>query len=608
MIKFLTSCLLILMVSPLFSQIFYYPFNNGNTDNQINNGFGTIITQQTSPTSDALGNSNSALSFSGSAPQIWVNSGDLIDFGLTTSFSFVTDFYSNSAAEQDLFRDLLANGNGWQIGFYDNSGYVTFEAGEGSSSISVRTEDIYNDGEWHQLALIVNKADLTIQIYVDGVPSDLVAQVCGEELTGSIVSIEGCNFNANEDNTSLTTLGEDLLGGMDEISLYSSVLSTDDIEMGFASSFIGQAELDSPSNNAEGLNPEAVLLEWDDFGSALSYEIEYDTNTNFPAAVQLSSATNSVAAVFLNVDTEYFWRVRAITDLGESLYSDVWSFNTQELLTGVPSLTSPSNNIENINPQGIQLNWSNLNDALTYTVQYDISLDFSTSVEVPASSSDYDLPTLDEGTTYYWRVQGINDVSISEYSDTWSFSTASALISAPVLASPASGATDVPFVNLPLTWNSLNGAEDYTLEYSESNSFLSPDVVNVDGLSSTLEALTGSTTYYWRVKAENSIGSSPYSDVWSFTTEVNSSVEELDIKVLVNIYPNPVSDFLSLKCSSSPQNIMVLDMQGAEVAEIEKVQMEDKLTIIKTTKLSSGCYILRVEFEKYTQNVRFTKD
>jgi len=424
MIKYFTSCVLVLLVSPLFSQIFYYPFNNGNTDNQIGNDFNTIIAQQTSPTSDALGNTNSALSFSGGSPQIWVNSGDLIDFGLSTSFSFVTDFYSNSSAEQDLFRDLLSNGNGWQIGFYDNSGYITLEAGEGASSISVRTEGIYNDGEWHQLALIVNKVDLTIQIYIDGTPSNLVAEVCGEELTGVVVSIQGCNFNANEDNTTLTTLGEDLVGGMDEISLYSSVLNADDIQMGFASSFIGQPGLDSPLDNASGLNPEAVLLDWDDFSSALSYEIEYDANANFLASIQLTSATSSVTASFLNVDTEYFWRVRAITDLGESLYSSVWSFNTQSVLVDSPSLTSPSNNSEGINPQGIQLNWSNLNEALTYTVQYDVNLDFSTSVEASTSSSDYDLPTLEEATIYYWRVKGRNDVSTSEYSDTWSFSTA----------------------------------------------------------------------------------------------------------------------------------------------------------------------------------------
>jgi len=127
-------------------------------------------------------------------------------------------------------------------------------------------------------------------------------------------------------------------------------------------------------------------------------------------------------------------------------------------------------------------------------------------------------------------------------------------------------------------------------------------------LTSTIGLLTGSTTYYWRVKAENSVGSSPYSDVWSFTTEVNSSIEELGTAEVVAIYPNPVSDFLNLKCSATPQSIMVFDMQGAEVAEVEKVQLEEGLTVIKTSSLSSGLYILSLEFSNNSQTLRFAKD
>ncbi|NND78041.1 MAG: hypothetical protein HKN39_07650 [Flavobacteriales bacterium] len=60
-----------------------------------------------------LGNVNSALNFSGSGSELWIDSGDMIDFGLTTSFSFVTDFKTVSSATQYFFRDLLTKGNGW---------------------------------------------------------------------------------------------------------------------------------------------------------------------------------------------------------------------------------------------------------------------------------------------------------------------------------------------------------------------------------------------------------------------------------------------------------------------------------------------------------------
>src|SRR3989442_6023330 len=90
---------------------------------------------------------------------------------------------------------------------------------------------------------------------------------------------------------------------------------------------------------------------------------------------------------------------------------------------------------------------------------------------------------------------------------------------APVLASPASGATGVA-LSSTLNWNTSTGAASYQLQVSASSAFTST-VVDQSNLSATSRAITGlqnSTTYYWRANATNSSGTSAWSTVSGFTT------------------------------------------------------------------------------------------
>lgn len=224
--------------------IAYYPFNNGNTENQAPTSFSTLFAQQTTPTANAMGVASQALAFSGSAPQLWVNSNGLIDFGLTTSFSFVTDFKSGSSANQEFFSDLLISGVGWKIGFFNNTGHITFETGAGATAISVHTTTVYNDLAWHQVALLVDKSALNIRIYVDGELQDLEGTVCGASVAANTIDIGTCNFNANENNDQLTDFGGGLQGALDEIRLYGRLLTEGDVEQAYTLSFGGTVALE----------------------------------------------------------------------------------------------------------------------------------------------------------------------------------------------------------------------------------------------------------------------------------------------------------------------------------------------------------------------------
>jgi len=94
---------------------------------------------------------------------------------------------------------------------------------------------------------------------------------------------------------------------------------------------------------------------------------------------------------------------------------------------------------------------------------------------------------------------------------------------APTLKSPTSGST-VPTLTPRLEWNASNGATDYGLQVSTTSSFttLLVDQTGITDLYYDIApgTLSWNASYYWRVNAKNSYGTSSWSSYWYFTAAV----------------------------------------------------------------------------------------
>jgi hypothetical protein len=119
-----------------------------------------------------------------------------------------------------------------------------------------------------------------------------------------------------------------------------------------------------------------------------------------------------------------------------------------------------------------------------------------------------------------WENQGLYQIYVVYYYHSSGPVTAPA---SPSLASPSNGATG-QFTAPTLSWNTSSGATSYRLQVSATSGFTTLDVDQsaISGTSFAAPGLQYGTTYYWRVSASNSGGSSGFSAIWSFTTQAQS--------------------------------------------------------------------------------------
>jgi uncharacterized protein YjdB len=90
---------------------------------------------------------------------------------------------------------------------------------------------------------------------------------------------------------------------------------------------------------------------------------------------------------------------------------------------------------------------------------------------------------------------------------------------APKLSSPTNNSTGLP-TTLKLSWTAVSTAQSYMVEVSKNSDFSSlvASSKSLTGNEFNVTGLQEDTSYFWRVRASNSAGNSPYSTVWTFKT------------------------------------------------------------------------------------------
>ncbi len=158
------------------------------------------------------------------------------------------------------------------------------------------------------------------------------------------------------------------------------------------------------------------------------------------------------------------------------------------------------------------LTWNAVPGATSYKVYRAASKSGTYSLLGTVTTTSYTNTGAKEGTTYYYKVKAANGAGESAYSN---------VVSGKVVVTPKPAAPVVKIGNSStsgkpvLTWNAVSGATSYKVYRATSQNGTYSLLGTVTATSYTNTGAKAGTTYYYRVKACNDAGLSPYSNIVS---------------------------------------------------------------------------------------------
>jgi hypothetical protein len=267
---------------------------------------------------------------------------------------------------------------------------------------------------------------------------------------------------------------------------------------------------------------EITTLSWQAEPCAYQYRVELAKDSLFTQTVtdQIVSAT-SLQVGPLDGNTDHYWRVRGVNNLGQGTPSAFFRFKTTALTTPpAPVLLSPANGSGSL-PLPVTLCWDSAARATSYRLQVAVDSNFTTMTYNDTSSGANRCRTFDfllNSTTYYWRVSATNSAGTGGYSGVFRFTTLSPP-AAPTLIAPANNAEDVTAAPV-FVWSVPQNAVSYRMQVARDSLFTSifSDDSNLVNTSWQTGPLQSHTRYFWRVRGKNSVGTGPWSAVSTFRT------------------------------------------------------------------------------------------
>jgi gliding motility-associated-like protein len=277
------------------------------------------------------------------------------------------------------------------------------------------------------------------------------------------------------------------------------------------------------SNNGTIATCTGFTANWAAVAGATSYRLDVATDAAFTLFVTNFNNKDvgnvlSFSVTTLNPNTTYYYRVAAANACGVGSYSATKTYATLPL-----PIEPTANNATAVTCTGVSTSWSAVAGATSYSLDVSTANDFSTFVPLfnnlnVGNVLTQNIAGLTAGTTYYYRVLATNACGNSVYSPTITFDTA------PLPVAPiANSATLISCTGGTVNWSAVAGATSYNLDVATDSGisilvsgYNNLNVGNVTSLN--IVGLTAGTTYYYRVLANNTCGTSVYSSTLDFQT------------------------------------------------------------------------------------------
>lgn len=177
-----------------------------------------------------------------------------------------------------------------------------------------------------------------------------------------------------------------------------------------------------------------VAFQWgaatDADGDPITYKLVVATNRPLSEIVEQRTVSQTTVTISLQAETAYYWRVTAMDDQGaESVPSSTFAFYTEgEAISNYAPFTAALNAPDNegtVTAGTVNLSWiggdANPADTLSYDLYFG-ETDDPILFREDLAEDNFDVTTV-AGTTYYWKVDTIDDQGAKTIGQIWTFST-----------------------------------------------------------------------------------------------------------------------------------------------------------------------------------------
>ena len=356
--------------------------------------------------------------------------------------------------------------------------------------------------------------------------------------------------------------------------------------------FLGQwqqaTSLSEENLNAVWLNGDAGTMAGN--SGTLIIKTGEGFNSTFAHILNVPFDSASYQLEDLPFGSNIYYRMRALHSQDTSVWSATRSFPTYSTV----ELKSPDDGLTD-SDLGQLFEWKVYKGASQYFFEIADNENFENAFTFASDSTSINFATFYFDTKWWWHVKAAHQFDVSDWSDTWTFTTKNTVS----LDSPEDNAKDVAFCPL-YEWQEIIGVSSYQIWIDTTADFLTANKATAKTpFFQCNTPLKRETQYYWKVRAISTLDSSAFSPTWSFTTEGYTGIEDHFGDNSIEIYPNPNKGNFTLRIYSpagETYQISVLDLTGKQIyQENRETKPGDNEINLNFPDVKAGMYMLHIK-------------